>query len=770
MPYISNEDLVQKPQNVDTVFRESFETYDTANTWSQTQGSGDLIVLDGNAVSASYLVISKDPLTANTQSSITTQATFDGAMEIVAGLHLSQRVLGQEFSIEYVSTDTPLTPVADTAISSIVQATTTLTVTTSSAHNLTAGTRIGIYGITSDSRFNYPSLVVATVTSPTVFTATAGPGGTIGSLSVGPYTNQGFVYMRPSMDYAQDGTSQIFENTSATNSSLYIRSDSGDVYPSGTLNGNHSVTTATTASTQPFVSPYTYNFIPTNEYRTRIQADRVDFYDGGIDSPSQLSQRLSRTQVVPNLTKTFKLRFRAVNDKGLSVPTAKIVSAVKSASTTATITTAAAHGLTTGDYVGIYGIRDQTNFANQVNPTVVASVINSTQFTVSFGASATATSYGGMVMRVNGGNTPTGVSTNHVIQTATVSAAGELTLTSSANWVPLIGDYVNVYGCRNNTDGGDMGVDGVYKVVNVATTTLTLIPIGSTVLPAAFGSTNCGGTVIKRTDFRISYVRMFEYLRQRIEAINSSGSGLGLPVTPNGGTVSTVSTVSTASLAISTLVNDVTSATLSSTTTTSAITPASGTLSQEFNVIVTAVSGSPTLDFVVQESDDSGTNWFDIYHFPRITATGQYRSPLIPLIGNRIRYVQTVAGTTSFTRSVNRLQNHNSQPLQRQFIDRALTVNTIDSVTSGTFFIDGCATLNLFVSMGAVTTTAPVLILEVSYDNATWVQAGTDVTTAANTNNLLSVANIMGRFVRVKVKTAGVGATLNYLLIKGMGY
>jgi len=98
-----------------------------------------------------------------------------------------------------------------------------------------------------------------------------------------------------------------------------------------------------------------------------------------------------------------------------------------------------------------------------------------------------------------------------------------------------------------------------------------------------------------------------------------------------------------------------------------------------------------------------------------------------------------------------------------------LVVNTISSVTAGTWFIDGCKTLNLFVSMGAVTTTAPVLVLEVSPDNANWVQVGADITTAASTNNQLAITDTLSRFARVRVKTAGSGATLNFLALKGAG-
>ena len=763
--------LPVQPQNIITQFRESFETYNTTTVWSQSVASGDIVQLDGNAVAASYLVISKDPLTADTETYVETRNTFPVPLEAIAGLGMSQRVLGQELSIEYVSTGTPIPLPSNVAISSIVQATTTLTVTTSTAHGLVAGARIGILGITSDSRLNYPCLVVANITSSTVFTATAGPMGTITSLSVGPYTSQGFVYFRSAMGGAPDGYSQIFENATATNSSMYVRSESGDVYPSGTLAGNQTLTVGTTASLQAVVANYSYAFIPSTEFRSLLQADRVQYYDVGIDSTSQPSARLNRTQVVPKPTATYKIRFRFTNDKALTVPTAIITSAVKAGSTTATITTATAHGLTTGDFIVIYGIGDSTNFANLTTATAVASTPTSTTFTIAFGASASTTSAGGMVSRVQGGNIP--ASFINIVAAQASSTSTELTLIGSGSWTVVVGDYVNVYGLRNRSTGADMGCDGTYKVVSVATSTLILQPIGSTVLPSPITLTNTGGQVLKRTDARISYVRLFEYLREKVEVLNKSDSFSAIPVVPNGGivgTVSTVSTVSTASLAANVLVNDITSAALASTATSAAVTPGSGTLSQEFNIIVTAVSGTnPTLDVVIQESDDSATNYYDVYQLPRITAAGQYRTPLIPLTGNRVRYVRTVGGTSpSFTNSVNRLQSHTSNPVQRQFFDRTVVPNTLNS-TSAAFFTEGCVDLVVMVNMGAITTTAPVFALQVSVDNTNWVQLGADITTAASTTSILQVTNAQARFSRLLVKTAGSGATLGYVMVKGVG-
>jgi hypothetical protein len=528
------------PANITGKFRESFETFTPGVNWNLTTGSGDIVQLDGNAASASYLVISKDPLTADSVTTLETIGTYDFPCETAVGLHMSQRVIGQELAMELVSTETPLTPRAELTIASIQQATTTLTITTSTPHGLVPGARIGIYGVTSDSRLNYASLVVAFINSGTAFACTTQVSGTIPSLTVGPYTNQGKVYFRSAMGYAPNGVSEIFENTSTTNASAYVRGAGGDVLPSGTVATSHAIGIASTVSAQSAVAAYTYAFWPSSEFRFIAQADRVQWQDVAIDSTGAPTVRLLKTQVVPDSTKQYKLRFRFTNNAGLTVPNAKIVSAVKAGSAVATITTAAAHGLTTGDFIVIYGIRDQSNFVNATTGTIqVASVISSTQFTASFSASATATSYGGMVARVQGANVP-GAFTTTVAQSAEIISNGygpELRLIGNVSWTWSIGDYVNVYGVRDNATGADLAVDGSYKVVEANTTTLRLQPIGSTTLPGSLALTNCGGTVIKRTDARISFVRIFDYVRERVEVQNTGAAAAAVPVNVLGGSV-----------------------------------------------------------------------------------------------------------------------------------------------------------------------------------------------------------------------------------------
>lgn len=502
--------------NVTTKFRDAFENYVPGQLYTETKANGDIIQVDGNTASASYLTISKSPWNVGTESEIDTIANFNLPIELSIGAHRSQATIGQEFSVEIVDSGTPLPTYTEVAVASMSQSTTTLTVNTATPHGLTVGSSIGIYGC-ADSRFNYGSVVVATVPSLTQFTVTAGPAGTIASLTASPAVlGSPFVYVRRRLGGANDGTSMIFENASATNASFYVRSESGDALPSGTIAGNHSVTIGTTASVQLVNAAYSYAFAPTSEYRLNLASDRIQWHDSAVDVATGTTQRALRTSVCPSLDKTYKLRIRATNNKGLAAPVGKIVSAVKTGTTTATVTFAAAHGLTVNDYVTIYGARDTTNFANITTATQVASVVNATTITIVWGAAVTATTYGGYVARAQGGQVVQGV----IAQVgASVSITNSIvTLVGSANWSGLsIGDYVELIGVRESVAGADLSVDGAYRIRNIATTNLELEALTGTTPPTTLVSTNCGGGVIKRTDFRVSFIRVFDYERERVE-------------------------------------------------------------------------------------------------------------------------------------------------------------------------------------------------------------------------------------------------------------
>lgn len=287
------------------------------------------------------------------------------------------------------------------------------------------------------------------------------------------------------------------------------------------------------------------------------------------------------------------------------------------------------------------------------------------------------------------------------------------------------------------------------------------------------------------TTWTISFtaVEKFANIPVYLQGLRATGTNNSLPVNITTGALTSVATVTTVSTvtAVTTVaavtsanwgipsaIADVASAAITTTTTTAAFTPTFGS-AYSIVVPVTVVSGTtPTLDIGVEESDDTGTNWFRVYDFPRITATGIYRSPVMPLTGNRVRYVQTVGGTTpSFTRAVSRLQTSTTPPPVRQLIDRTVVPGTLNSVTPTLTTADSGNNVKLLVSLGAVTTTAPTFQLEGSDDNGvSWVASGAPLLGVANSTVALTVNPASWGLMRARVSAAGSGVTLNYVLIK----
>ena len=548
--------------NVTTRYRESFETYHPntpGSPWIQVLGNGDIVRAEGNALASSYLTVSKSPLFAGTETVVENLEQFAMPLEMSIGAHMSQRTLGQEFAVEIVSLES-LPEQPDIAIASISQATTVLTVVTATEHGLVPGKRIGITGC-SNPLANYPALVVATIPTPTTFTATAGPGGTIASQTItNPAGAKGFVYFRPALGYAKDGTSVIFENTTATNASAYIRSDAGDSLPSGTPGGSHSVTILSTASVQAINTPGAYAFQPTNEYRLTLMADRVQWASTPVDSTVALTAFVNRTQVVPNNSKPYKFRLRAANNKALTVPSAQIVSAVKSGTTTATITTDVPHNLVTGDPVVQYGIRDQAaaSFPNIITATAVT-VTGANTYTITVGTASTVTSYGGYVAKVQGGNLMSALGALTMAAQSATIASGILTLVGSANWsVALIGDFVDLVGIRDNTTGASLGIDGAWRVRDIATTNLVLEYVGAGTMPTTLATTNCGGGVIKRTDLRMSLLRIFDFERERVEMMTRPTGDIAnaVPVVLQGGALTSGTVAAAGTVAVDTAIGN----------------------------------------------------------------------------------------------------------------------------------------------------------------------------------------------------------------------
>jgi hypothetical protein len=618
---------------------------------------------------------------------------------------------------------------------------------------------------------------VASVANSTTFTATSAPNATITSLTATGPTNSGYIYPRPAMGYAKNGMSQVFESSSATGASLYVRGNSGDVLPSGTAGGNHVLTVATTASQQAIGAANVYSLRASSEYRFNLQADRATFYDVGVDSASAPNTRIIRTEIVPDITKKYKLRFRVVSTAGAVIPNAQIVSAVKNASSTATVTTDVPHGLTTGDWIQIFGVRDQTNFAYNAAAFQVASVINSTQFTASWGATTTATTYGGYVARIQGNNVAYGNITMSLqtIERVTNPDVIQVSLNTTGSGL-TIGDYVNLVGVRDNVTGASLGLDGTYRVTDTFGTTYRFEPIGSTTLPSVVSLpvTNCGGAIIKRTDLRLSFVRIFDYVRERVELLTRSDAAGAVGVNVVGGNVAvssgSITPISSNSYTLQSSTNLAASATFTQTAANIAASSTSGTVYNTQLVIgvnhtAGLTPGQLYLDVGTETSSTTPTVWYTAMSIP-IPSNANWQQFTVPISTRyyRLRFVNGATAQTNFRLSTmltyngGGLSNDYSAPKNLQF-PLSVTALAANGVFTGTT-LDFGDTMNIYQTITAVAysdqaSASNGFKIQISRDGTNWRDAAVASVVASTLSSI--TAHLSYRYARVVYTN---GATL----------
>ena len=757
--------------------------------------SGDFINVGRSSNGQHFTEISMNPLSVGDEQTLVEYKTtfqFPCYSEIEASM--SQRVKGHYAVMEITDKDsTYLDEPIEYTFTSVTQATTTLTVALNAAFDGYLGSWVDIYGLL-DNRFNYTNLCVASMSSDKkTLTFTVSDEATITSLTATASNLVGGKLKRQAkLLLAGNALGMRFSGTSATTTAYLARFGGGSIKESGTMIGAKTVTSGSSAPTFTSGAMGQVELKATTRYRLEAEPEVIVFGDRAGDVLGNLTLRTQFTAVKPSGNTDYYVRFRAVTPKSISRPIAKIVSAVKAtATTTATITTDVPHGLTTSSYVTIKGIANQTVFANFTTPAVVASIVSPTQFTIVIGTATIATSYGGTVILCNGSVDQQGI-IGQVPQSVARDANGLVTIVGNGTWAGLggVGEYVNLYGCRSSVDGSDLGVDGVYRVHNFATTTLILEPVkdlagniivnglGNAVTPAGgvITTTNCGGAVILRTTLRSHDIVLATYSQSQIKIIGQ-GSGradMALPVIfPNTPSMIIANAPNTTTGVGGVLVNpanilitDIASAAITSTATSSALANTQGN-GYQVTIPVTAVSGTnPTMDVRVEESFDGGTNWVTVYDFQRITATGSYSTPLLRALGTHIRYVRTISGTTpSFTMAIQRNLKplFNAEP-QKRLIDRTIVLTTLNSVTP-VLFSGASNNVQLIINLGAATT-PPALQLEGSEDGTNWYAMGTPLTGVANNTVQLTVSGLSATYVRARISTIGATVVAGYVSLK----
>jgi hypothetical protein len=268
------------------------------------------------------------------------------------------------------------------------------------------------------------------------------------------------------------------------------------------------------------------------------------------------------------------------------------------------------------------------------------------------------------------------------------------------------------------------------------------------------------------TTWTIGLTSIENYVSQNVVINNVKAQGFNTPLpvqvlNTHAVTVSSGTVTANAAAPINT--TDRASAAATTTYTSAAIVPTTGQISYTINIATTAVSGTtPTMDCVVRESADSGVNYFDVYHFERITNTGNLVSPLMRITGNRLRYICTIAGTTpSFTFSIIRIGSQ-SQPSSgvRRYFDRSMNPNSLSS-TSIVFNIESCAMASFIYSQSAAVTN-PTLLLQYSEDGINWSDTSVTLTPTGAGNFYIPIPDKISKFARLFVSADGSGVTYNY--------
>lgn len=758
---------------------------------------GDFINTSRSSNGQQFIEISIDPLSVGeTQTTLEFKRPVRFPLYAEIGASLSQRTYGDYVVLEITDKFSIDVEPIEYNIVSISQSTTRLTVTLDFPFDGWLGSWVDIYGL-ADSRFNYTNATIETMSlDKKTLTITTRDEATIPSLTATPASFVGGKLKRQAkLQNARNAVGMRFTGVSATTAAFMSRFDGGSIKEVGTLTGARLATNGSTAPTYISGVNGQVEIKPSSRYRIEVEPEIITFMDKTVDSAFVgYAVRQAFTAVKPSSDIDYYIRLRAVSPRSISRPVAKIVSAVKAtASTTATITTDVPHGLNVDSYVTIYGINNQTVFANLTAATKVASIVSDTVFTIVIGTATIATSYGGYVSLCNGGVTQPGAIAQ-VVQSVAVDINGFVTLIGNGTWSGLggIGEYVNLLGVRNSTNGADLGVDGVYRVSNFASTTLVLEPVknlngirainglGQYLSPTVgvITTTNASGAVLLRTTLRSHDLVAASYSQS---VMNISGQGTqrvdkAIPVIhvgsvpANQGYAAAIS--GTTGLggwymhpAIVGL-PDIASAALTSTTTSSAVANNLGNGFQ-INIAVTAVAGTnPTLDIRVEESFDGGTNWVTLYEMQRITATGSYNSPIMRATGRHIRYVRTVGGTSpSFTNAVTRniLPFIQAEP-QKRLMDRSIVLTTLNSVTP-VLFSGAANNVQLVINLGTATT-PPALQIEGSEDGVNFYAIGTPLTGVASSTVQVTISGVSATYVRARVSTVGATVVAGYVSLK----
>lgn len=170
-----------------------------------------------------------------------------------------------------------------------------------------------------------------------------------------------------------------------------------------------------------------------------------------------------------------------------------------------------------------------------------------------------------------------------------------------------------------------------------------------------------------------------------------------------------------------------------------------------FTVNVSAASGTtPTLDLILQQSDDGTNDWTDEYSVERFTTTGSYKTVRMSLHARYYRYRYVISGTTpSFTFTVRTTLKAPSASVVHVYNKYNDLVMTSSNNFSSTVNVEGCSFWSAALTRGAGGA-GVTIVAQYSNDATNWINSsGSNINTSASNSFLATnVAGSTTRYVR----------------------
>lgn len=739
----------------------NFSNVDTAG--------GDFVTMTAGVNGQSILALSGSPLTTgessfvNTNKAVVQPCAYEFALSVVrtnvafavASLFANDPVSGAEPLLAPINIISAYQSSAalGAAYNATAGATAHYTLETAlpaagTAGAVYVGDWVNIVGFT-DTRLNYPNACINFISpdrktisisysSEAVIPSLAIPvvTPTLGTCKLHFYSN---------MAGAKNSLAVRFSGATSTSAAVLSIFNGDDTQVGGSLLGDQRTNISNTAPWYRLGSSAVYGQ-PEILATSRYKIECLPAMGSLLDKPEQanahwIPRDLPRTSVKPAQNAAMYPRFRLYKPVGMTRPVAKIVSSVKTGTTTATVNLDAAPvtPLAVGNTVVLYGMRDTANFPATTGS--IVSVISPTQFTIVIGTAVTATSYGGSVSIVNGGQVQQGIIQQAVQSVVSRVAAGSnwLDVIGSSTWAGIaVGDYIDLYGLRNATTGADVGVDGVWEVAHLSTTTMVVKPVfninGTRISPAlgTLASTNCGGTVLLRPTIRLhdQLLTSWGEVRTMIDGQGEMRNDKSLPTYSMGGSVgvtqgSAAGVPGTAGVGAWIVrgaahrTTDIASAALTAVgQTNSAVIDVQGNIgAHQFYTDITALTGTAVRMFTRLQGSYDNATFFNIYDTTVQTAIANKLagiSPIIPVQVPYIRYVRDLRGTApSVSNSVTRMTRPGTETKrQRRMNDRVVGLTTTTPSTE-LLWVEGCTKAQITCTPLTGATTAPTVKLQV---------------------------------------------------------